>query len=146
MVWHTQSLEDPVILVVADIAFIIFTLPTFVVWSLLPCLVEVNDLLLWLSFNLYAVIRVMIDTKFEKWQKFFPYMHMQLSKRAISFGAHISIQNIISLWISYQRDDLLLGGLLTDRRWTSGTCFHLSDFRRLSKSSKANWGLRSNLD
>jgi hypothetical protein len=40
------SLEDPVILVVADVAFVVLALPALVVGSFLPRLVEVNDLLL----------------------------------------------------------------------------------------------------
>jgi len=42
---HSSSLKHPIVLVVADIPFIVLALPTFVVRGLLPCLVEINDLL-----------------------------------------------------------------------------------------------------
>ena len=40
-----ESLEDPVILIIADIAFDVLALPTLIMRGLLPRLIEVDDLL-----------------------------------------------------------------------------------------------------
>ena len=64
-------------------------------------------------------------TKFVKWQKFFPYMQMHDSNRAISFGAHSSVQGVDLIKKSYQKGDQLSEGWWAGQKLTSWICFRL---------------------
>ena len=66
-----MSLKHPFILVTRDFSLVLLVLPTLRVRGFLPCLVEIDDLLLGLSCNLKYYGEIFI-TKISKLMKFFP--------------------------------------------------------------------------
>ena len=63
------SLEDPLVLVAGDSAFVLFALPALVMRGLLPYLVELDDFLLCFCLYLYNIhinLNSEKPTKFEK--------------------------------------------------------------------------------